>query len=190
MAGRKRIAGGFTLIEVLVALVLLSLLAVTSYRALNSVLETDARGRSEQAFWQQLAGCWPRIAADLQDAVPVRLPTAERGVFVTQRTPAGAVSFSLNRQIPQDAGGGLQQLRYAFSAGRLTRDAAGSAAGAANRSVQILLEGVERMEFRYMDGTGRWLPDWSPSAAELPRAIEFLMSWPDGRHLRRVFRIQ
>lgn len=178
---------GFTLIEVLVALVLMSLLAAISYRALDSVLETEARVRAEQAFWQKLAKSWGRLEADLENAVTLPVSADRPGVFIVGLTGSGSASFTLNRQLAEDAGGGVQQVLYAFSGGRLIRAVGRGELREDDASANALLEGLAHAQFRYMDAAGRWLADWS-TAAELPRAVEVVVAWPDGRRMRRVFR--
>lgn len=181
---------GFTLLEVMVALMLLSLLAITSYRALGSVLDADAHTRAELAFWQQLSATWMRVEDDLQAAVPVSSSPYLQGSFFSNRTQSGTASFSLVRQLPESAGGALQQVTYAFADGSLSRSVARPDVPQGDTHPVVLLPGIEKLEFRYMDGTGRWQLDALVSATALPRAVEMVMTWPDGRSVRRVFRVQ
>ena len=64
-------ARGFTLIELLTALLMLSLLALMSYRGLGAVLDTRTRVSEETANWQRLAAFSARFEQDVQLASPV-----------------------------------------------------------------------------------------------------------------------
>jgi general secretion pathway protein J len=189
--GRR--ASGFTLLEVLVALVLLALFAFSGYRALNGVLQAESHARGELERWQKLARVFTRIGADLQEAVQVLpAPGTPPATFVAERAGSGEAAFRLHRFAGEAAGEGLQQVAYRFSSGKLyrfvTRPDLVPAAEGETLSAP-LLEGLERTGFRYLDRAGSWRPDWAASG-ELPLAVEVVLSWPDGMALRRVFRTQ
>jgi len=187
----RRKSAGFTLLEVLVALTLFALFAMTSYRALNAVLEAEAHALGELSRWQNLGKIFARIEADLQDAVVVAGPPG--GVhagFAAERGAAGDAAFSVSRLLPEDVEGGTQRVLYRFAARQLSRSA--WSPSVQDRGVQpvLLLEGLDQVGFRYMDAAGNWQGEWVTAAGELPRAVEMVFKWPDGVSLRRVFRLQ
>ena len=193
----RRKGYGFTLLEVLVALVLLSLFALAAYRGLNAVMESEQHARREQAHWQKLARVFARIEADLQGAVVVApAPGAVLPALMAEKVGVASTAFSLTRFAAEGETGGLQRVGYRFYSGQLTRGSgfqggyqSGSQSGQANvpnLPFDLLLDGLESVSFRYLDAAGSWQTSWS-AAAELPRAIEFVMIWPDGLQLRRVF---
>ena len=189
--GRR--TSGFTLLEVLVALVLLALFALSGYRALNGVLQAESHARGELERWQKLARVFSRIEADLQEAVQVPpAPGQPPATFVAERTGSGEAAFRLHRLAGEASGAGLQQVGYRFAARQLHRSVTGLDFVAAVEGGSLappLLEGLERVSFRYLDSAGSWRPDWA-APGELPRAVEFVLAWPDGTALRRVFRTQ
>lgn len=187
----RRNAAGFTLLEVLVALTLFSLFAITSYRALNSVLEAEAHSRGELSRWQALGKIYSRIEADLQDAVVVAAaPGDTHAGFVAERGDSGEAAFSLNRLLPDDVEAGVQRVLYRFASRQLTRSAWSRSTQENDAQPVLLLEGVDRLNVRYMDATGNWQIGWGAAAGELPRAVEMILTWPDGVTLRRVFRLR
>lgn len=186
-------SAGFTLLEVLVALVLLTVFAVTSYRALDAVLVAERHARLETAGWQRLAMVYARIEADLQDAVAAPIPLAAgRPGFRAEGADTGAAGFSLDRQLPGDQADGLVRVSYRYVGGNLTRLAQSSLRPQAEgEAPPPLLDGLERAEFSYLDNVGAWQPEWGAiQSGQLPRAVAIVLAWPDGRRLRRVFRVQ
>jgi general secretion pathway protein J len=187
----RRNPAGFTLLEVLVALTLFSLFAITSYRALNAVLEAEAHSRGELSRWQNLGKIYSRIEADLQDAVFVATPAGQTQVgFAAERGVSGEAAFSLSRLLPDDVVGGVQQVRYRFAARQLSRSAWSPSLQENDVQPLLLLEGLEQVGFRYMGAAGSWQSGWVTVTGELPRAVEMVFTWPDGVTLRRVFRLR
>ena len=186
-----RNSAGFTLLEVLVALTLFSLFAMTSYRALNAVLEAEAHALGELSRWQNLGKIFARIEADLQDAVVVAGPPG--GVhagFAAERDAADAAAFSLSRLLPDDVEGGVQRVLYRFATRQLSRSAWSPSVQEHGDQPVLLLEGLDQVGFRYMDAAGNWQGEWITATGELPRAVEMVFKWPDGVSLRRVIRLQ
>ena len=187
----RRNSAGFTLLEVLVALTLFSLFAITSYRALNTVLEAEAHSRGELARWQTLGKVYSRIEADLQDAVFVAAAPGEmQAGFVAERGDSGEAAFSLSRLLPDDLEGGVQRVLYRFTSRQLSRSAWSRSTQENDAQPVLLLDGVDQLSVRYMDTAGSWQIGWVAAAGELPRAVEMVFTWPDGVTLRRVFRLR
>lgn len=187
-----RESAGFTLLEVLIALVLLSVFTVTSYRALDAVLTAERHARAEMVRWQNLAVVFAGIESDLQDAVAASIPLAAgRPGFRAERDDSGAAEFSLDRQLPADHTEGLMRIFYRYADGRLTRSSLSLLRQTPEPIEAELLDGLASVEFRYLDGVGVWQPAWGAvQFGQLPRAVAMVLAWPDGRHLRRVFRLQ
>lgn len=181
---------GFSLLEVLVALVVVALFAVAGYRALDAVIEAESRARGELAHWQGLTRAWARMAGDLGAAVATGTsPDGRAAQFFAARRESGEAGFALGRLAGGEAAGGVLHVRYRYAAGRLHRDVreAGSLEGG---SSVVLVEGLARAGFRYMDAAGAWRADWPGVPGELPRAVEVVLAWPEGAALRRVFLVR
>ena len=67
---RRGAAPGFTLIEILSALLILSLLALMSYRGLGAVLDAREHTRNETEKWRRVASFFARFERDVQLAAP------------------------------------------------------------------------------------------------------------------------
>ena len=187
-------AGGFTLLEVLVAMVLLALFAVASYKALDAVLMAERYASAEMARWRQLAVAFSRIKNDCGNAVADLRPSHgwRRGMHAGQESD-GTPYFELDRLLPEDQAGGIQRVGYRYRDGTLLRRVWQETAPATEAPVEApLLEGLSGVALRYLDGKGNWLPEWTPSGGRgaLPRAVEMQFRFVSGEPLRRVFLLQ
>ncbi|HSS70418.1 MAG TPA: prepilin-type N-terminal cleavage/methylation domain-containing protein, partial [Casimicrobiaceae bacterium] len=61
---------GFTLVEVLLALVILAVIAVLGYRAVAALSESETRLSAEAARWRTLDLFFARLEGDLRQAMP------------------------------------------------------------------------------------------------------------------------
>ena len=82
---RSKALRGFTLIEVLSALLILSLLALMSYRGLGAVLDAREHTRNETDKWRRVSAFFARFERDVQLAAPrpVRSATAAAAGAIT-----------------------------------------------------------------------------------------------------------
>jgi len=184
---------GFTLIEVLVALVLLTLFTVVTFRALDAVLKSQRHATAEMQRWHELAIAFAWMDSDLSNAVVRPDPLVPLGgAFHTQLETDGAMQFDLVRLLPEDADQGLQRIGYRCTGGRLARlvwpDADNPLVAPRNSA---LLDGLSSCAFRYLDERGQWLPVWlSQTGKPFPRAVELSIGAADGTPIRRVLRVQ
>ncbi len=179
--------------EVLVALVLLTIFTVVAYRALNAVLDARQRAQEELEHWRGLATVFAQIEADLSNALPPTDPRNGReATFVARTLEDGSSQFELLRMLPEDAEDGTQRVGYRCTQGRLLQRVWPQVANLANAARETeLLAGLKSCTFRYMDGQGQWLPAWLTQVAQpLPLAVEFQLVEGNGTPLRRVWKLQ
>jgi general secretion pathway protein J len=116
--------GGFTLLEVIVAVALLAVIAVLSLRGIDSVLRARERLSAAAAELDALTVCFAQIEEDLRRAWPVRLRlSAESPVqFLPAAPEDGAAPLSLLREGAGDAAPGvIQRVSYRLREGVLER---------------------------------------------------------------------
>ena len=194
---------GFTLLEVLIAIAIFALLAMATYRMLDSVLQTD-RGQRQQE--QRLRELTRAMAAFERDLLQVRLRPVRDPLG--DLLPALRGSSGRDTQLEFTRSGWrnplgqpratLQRVRWQLEGERWQR-AYWTVLDQAQDSqprVQQALDGVRRFDLRFLDQEGRWLQDWPPanSAADealtqLPRAVELVVEHRHYGELRRLWRL-
>ena len=153
MQDRRR-AGGFTLLELLIAVTLMSALALMSWRALDSLI--DARERITRASddLRELVVAFAQLEEDLRRAWPVRLIDAGRAAVAL--VPDGDGRDTIG-------GGVLDLLREAPAVAAL-------APGAAAASDPARASGLQRVVWRLDRGRlERGFVAWWPGSAETLR---------------------
>lgn len=192
-----RAGAGFTLIEILVALVIFSLMTVLGFRALTSILDSRTALVAYNQKWRAVELFFARMERDLGSIVP-------RSV----RNQANLIEAPLlgNRDALGPNGAQIAFTRTGWSG------ASGAAADAQrigyrlrDRRVELLLwsvldqgprsdavaytvlEPVESLQLRYLDSAGNWLDSWgSGSDSSLPKAIELDLKLASGERLTRL----
>ena len=163
---------GFTLIELMSALLILSLLALLSFRGLGAVLEARDRVRQETERWSSVAAFFSRFQRDVQLSAPSPLRgTAQRVEFSRFAAAEGidaprSVAYRLNE----------------------------------NREIELLLQParypvlseVAQLELQYLDSALVWVDAWPRSERDptLPQAVRVRIVLDSGEDLVRVFALQ
>jgi prepilin-type N-terminal cleavage/methylation domain-containing protein len=180
---------GFTLLEVMVALLLMGLFSVMAYRALDAVLQAEAHARTEIDRWRGLATSLGRIENDLNNAVGGVGGGAPRGF----RLDAEGRAIAWDRLLPEDDVGGLRRVGYSYADGALARLLWREAAPLAEPPLRSpVLTGLKSVLFRCLDSQGAWQSAWPATPAEtgLPRAVEMVVELASGESIRRVMQVQ
>ncbi|HSC82139.1 MAG TPA: type II secretion system minor pseudopilin GspJ [Pseudomonas sp.] len=193
----------FTLLEVLIAIAIFALLAMATYRMLDSVLQVDQGQRAQEQRLRELTKAMAAFERDLLQVRvrPVRDPLGDpqpallgdsgrdshleftRGGW---RNPLGQSRASLQRVRWQLEGEHWQRLYWPML----------DQAQDSQPRVQQALDGVKRFELRFLDDEGRWLQSWPPanstqeeSLTLLPKAVELVIEHRFYGELRRLWRL-
>ena len=174
--------GGFTLIETVVSMLLLAVMSVLSYQAVDAVLATNERSRQGLAEEASLQRAWQMIGRDIMhlrarpfvDGLGMREPAyvTDRSEFgvrfsrgggpMVKSNPSGLrrVEYSINRE---------QQLqRQSWAITQSPRQSEGS--------ILILMDNVDEVVFEHLTKDFFYSPDWPPinethSLSSLPKMI-------------------
>ena len=174
--------GGFTLIETVVSMLLLAVMSVLSYQAVDAVLATNERSRQGLAEEASLQRAWQIIGRDIMhlrarpfvDGLGMREPAyvTDRSEFgvrfsrgggpMVKSNPSGLrrVEYSINRE---------QQLqRQSWAITQSPRQSEGS--------ILILMDNVDEVVFEHLTKDFFYSPDWPPinethSLSSLPKMI-------------------
>lgn len=184
--------GGYTLVEVLVAVVVFAILSASAYVALDALSRAAAGHRDRSGDFGALQLVVARMDADLRQlaARPVAAvagrtepalvgePRRLAGTRSGWSNPADLKRSTLQRFGWQLSGSQLQRVRWP-----VTDRVADSQA-----TTETVLQDVESLAFSYRDASGAWRDRWPPdeALARLPAAIEVVI---DTRRFGRVRRL-
>jgi general secretion pathway protein J len=189
---------GFTLIELLAALLILSALALMSYRGLGAVLDAREHVTKETNRWRRVAAFFARFERDIAMAAPRPVRSASGGL------PAPAwLGTADERQEPR-----LQFSRFASVEGM---DSPRRVAYSLNDRQEVelwlwpaldvapdtpparypVLANVVIFELQYLNAGFVWMNAWPGSATDpaIPRAVRVRIVLASGEELVRLFAI-
>ncbi len=189
---------GFTLIETVVSLLLLAVVSVLSYQAVEVVLGTNERSRGDLLEETKLQRAWqiigrdilhlrPRLYADgLGSVEPAYVTdTSEFGVrFSRGGGPMIRANPSGVRRIDYRINEDQQLVRTSWAISESPRLNDGSA--------MILLDNVETVVFEQMTDTYEYDPNWPPlnklvSPRALPQMIRVTIALESGSETSKLF---
>lgn len=193
---------GFTLVELLIALVILALLSVAGFRGLNAVIAARDRVSAETRWWQHLEIFFAQMEQNISQAIPRRARDAG-GVAQPEWIGHAVVSAEDDAELTFTRAGiegdstvllAPQRIAYRFenSAIVMLRWPTPDAGERVRPFRYPLLEGVKLFSLRHMDANGNWLNQWPPSQTQggLPRAVEVTLVLLDNKKVVRVFALQ
>ena len=185
---------GFTLIEVLAALLILSALALMSYRGLNAVLDAREHVSRETDKWRRVSAFMARFERDVRLAAP-RPVRSGAGIAPAWRGIPGATTSPL-----------LEFSRFASVEGMDTPRRVGYGFGE-KQQIELwlypgldiapntlparypVLPGVSAFELQYLDAKLAWVDAWPGAAGDMPvpEAVRLRIVLVSGEEIVRVF---
>jgi len=194
---------GFTLLELMVAVVVFSIMAVMAHGGLKNVIDNSESSRDAierlqvvqtaiSSMSRDLSQIFPRdivdsfgtpkkyLLADNQSELLVEFTRSGR------RNPAGLTRSSLQRVAYRVEEEKLYRVMW-----RQLDQAQGE-----EPLQSELLDDVRSLDFRFMDDTGKWNDTWPPLGSGLPgvaspalRAVEFSLELKDWGKIIRLFEV-
>jgi general secretion pathway protein J len=191
-------ARGFTLIEVLIALLLFALLAGFGYRGLGVVLDAGEQLAGETRKWRDLALAFEHLRQSLSQAVdrPIRdrddsSAPAFVGAATTRNSNEPMLAFT-RMGYAGHAGAAADQQRVGY---RLREDRLEQLGWPVLDQAPLtepqaieLLPGVQDLSFSYLH-EGRWFSSWPipTNDAAHPAAVMVKLQLAGGERYQRVF---
>jgi general secretion pathway protein J len=196
--------GGFTLLELLVAMAVFAVIGAMALGGLNAVVGQGEIANAQMARLAELQRAMRVITADLggiqprfvrdELGTPGELPlvTDGRGEFVLRLTRGG---WSNPARAPFR--GTLQRLQYRLQDDVLIREywAVPDRVLGERPRREDLLTGVERFELAYLDQGSEWVTQWPPPSraapgnGERPRAIRVKVTLRDFGVIERTVEV-
>ena len=195
---------GFTLIEVLVACVILAVMGMMAYRGVTEARVAVGSAESHLDRLREVQRAMQLIVTDFRTLTrrPVREPIGDGFRASLLRDPNGIVLVELSRAgWPNGAGtprGTDQRVLYQLDQGKLIRQhwTVMDATLATQPVKRELLKDVERVEIRYLTTGREWIAEWpqfnSTRDQDLfvrPLAIEITVVLSDWGEIRRVVEV-
>jgi len=192
-------ARGFTLVEALVALLILAIVAVLAYRGTAAMTGGEAQLAEESARWRALDMVFTRLEADLRQAVPRASRHGDRLEAAFSSLPvdaAGNDAIVFSRAGPEFAvepGMQGQRIGYRLRDGTLEVSFWPQLDNVANAApiVYPLIGGIERFRVSALTGANRWSERWPLDRNDLlPRAVRVELTLADGTQVERWFALR
>ena len=192
---------GFTLLELLVAMAVFTVMSAMAYGGLASLLNTRTAVEESAESLTRLQMAFSRLAADVEQAVP-RLGAdgmgGERPALTGGVGAAYLLDFTRSGQgnPQQRVRSALQRVAYSVEDGALRRHAwphPDHLPGEPPLSA-TLLEEVLEVEIRFLSPALSWQSFWPPeeggnSKLRLPRAVEITIERKGWGRIRRLFEV-
>ena len=189
---------GFTLIEVIVSLFLLSILSIMSYQAVELMTQLNFKSqqnfnneskisRALQIISRDFIHMKPRRFFDgLSDMEPAYI--TDPSDFGIRFTRGGGPSVKSNPS-------GLRRVNYILRDDKFVRISWGATESPRQSDgvELILMDNVSKVEIAHLDANGNSHPDWPPPNAPsntgklLPRMIEMKISFEDETEVSRLY---
>ena len=197
--------GGFTLLELLVAMAVLAVLGAFAFRGLSSVLDAESRVQAETRGWHDVALLFSQLAEDAslaiertgRDHADRTIPAlwlAEDARQSTDFFDAQLVLTRLGIGEGAAAQSAPRRVGYRLRDGKLEYlvwPSPDSAPGA-QPAVYTVLERVAGMQWQALDADGRWVGAWPAGrvANALPRAVSVRVTLAGGDEVTRILSLR
>ena len=185
---------GFTLIEVLAALLILSALALMSYRGLGAVLDAREHVSRETDKWRRVSAFIARFERDVRLAAP-RAVRSGTGIAPAWRGVPGATSGPLlefSRFASVEGMDTPRRVAYRFSEGRQIElwlwPGLDIAPGTLPARYPVLSD-VSAFELQYLNAKLAWVDAWPGAVADMPvpEAVRLRIVLVSGEEIVRIF---
>lgn len=190
-------ARGFTLIEVMTALLVLSLLALMSYRGLGAVLDAREHVKHETDKWRHVAAFFSRFERDVELAAPrsVRSPNGVAPAWLGTPPATTAATLEFSRFASNDGVDTARRIGYRLNEKHeieLWLWPGLDVAPEAQPARYPVLAGVKTFELQYLNPALAWVNTWpsAPTDQPLPRAVRLRIVLSSNEEIVRVFVLQ
>ncbi|SMF77974.1 type II secretion system minor pseudopilin GspJ [Allosphingosinicella indica] len=186
--------GGFTIVELLVALLIFGMLSAAGVALLSFSVRAQDAANARLGELSEVRRTGAILTADLAQATE-RLTRDEAGAprpAFEGNDGGQTVLMGFTRRGWENLDNAdrpsIQKVEYLLGEGRLERRAWRFVDGAAAMPPTVLIEGVRAVRLRYRDQRGEWRDRWDPNRpVDLPRAVELTIDTERYGNIRQLF---
>ncbi len=183
---------GFTLLEVLVALVIFATASLIAYSGLNAVVSIKGSLDREMRFWRELGQVFDRLDVDLLQIVPHAFRNDQGNTLPPllgdSANNDSAFSIELSRY---DEDRTPIHASYRCDNGRISlrlETINGRPAGAPPAPVHVLLQDVERCAVAFLNVDNVWSTAWTgKETSAKPRAVRIRLTLAGRGQFERLY---
>ncbi len=188
---------GFTLIEVLTALLILSVLALMSYRGLGAVLDARAHVTGETEKWRRVTAFFARFERDVQLAAPrrVRIASGEAPAWLGRLESSPDPRLEFSRFASIEGIDVARRVAYRLNEKQEielwlwpTLDIPPTAVPAR----YVVLAGVTTLDVQYLNADFAWVNEWPTSRLDppIPLAVRLRIVLASKEELVRLYALK
>src|SRR5579872_3387313 len=164
---------GFTLLEIIIALFIFSIVSIIVVSALHNVLSTQSASAKKAERLSQLQIALLMLSRDMEQVInrPVTNASGAPEGFIGALHSVTFTRAGLENPFGQLQRSTLQRIRYQLNNGKLQRLTWGplDQTAAAKPDTKFLLDSVTDLQFEYLDKNRNFQKIWPPP--DQPRAI-------------------
>ncbi|MCK5663617.1 MAG: type II secretion system minor pseudopilin GspJ [Thiotrichaceae bacterium] len=187
---------GFTLLELMVAMVIFSFMSIMAYSALANIFKSNEVITEQEVKLKSLQRSMMFIERDLRQLV-LRSRSSGYGELPSPALDSGldsegVVEFTRagNSNPTELLRSSLQRIRYVVEDSKLSRLSWNLVDHIDAEPVKmLLLEDIDSLDFKFLDNKNNWQENWA-SLTEIPRAIELTLEHKNWGKIVRLFSIQ
>lgn len=188
---------GFTLIELMTALLVLSLLALMSYRGLGAVLDAREHVKQETDKWRRVAAFFARFERDVELAAPrpVRTAAGRAPAWLGAQGATAEARLEFSRFASSDGVDAARRIGYRLNEKHEIELWLWPGLDVAPDTLPArypVLAGVKTFELQYLSPALAWVDTWpmSPTDLPIPRAVRLRIVLASDEEIVRVFVLQ
>lgn len=183
---------GFTLLEILIALAVFSVVTLISYKGLESVAQTRAALDKEARHWRDLSLVLDRMEEDVSQTV--ERPWRDQG-GVEQAAMRGTNKPERSSEYPlelirTDRNRDAFHVAYRLQEGRLELLLWNALDLGPREEPQVhrLLDNIQSFTVTFLDAGGQWQPSWPPAGNKsVPRGVKVVLTLSDNSTVQRIY---
>ncbi|WP_330985791.1 MULTISPECIES: type II secretion system minor pseudopilin GspJ [Enterobacterales] len=176
---------GFTLIEVMIAMAIFSLLSLLAYHILSASVKSSEIAQEHTARLAEIQTAFSLLERDFIQILP-RQTDDEKAFLSTTKTSLSFTTIGSYSAAAPLSASDLARATWTFTDNTLTRSAQSlpSRPNASRITPFILLTGVNSLHWRFY--SSEWTDSWSKTDA-FPKVIELVVTLEDMGEIRRLF---